>query len=197
MKNRAVFLDRDGTINKDVGYPRDYRQIHIYPFAYEAIRDIRRLGFRAVVVTNQSGVGRGLIPEKSLRDIHRRLEAALGRRRARLDGIYYCPHFIQAADPRYRRDCACRKPKPGLARRAAASLGLDLKKSYMIGDHVNDILFGLAIGAVPILVLTGHGKKTLSRLRESGPMPAHVAQNLRAAVGWIARREKQVGTAAG
>jgi D-glycero-D-manno-heptose 1,7-bisphosphate phosphatase len=84
-----------------------------------------------------------------------------------------------------------------LARRAAASLGLDLKKSYMIGDNADDILFGLAIGAVPILVLTGHGKKTLTRLRESGPMPAYVAQNLRAAVRWIARRENQAGTAAG
>jgi len=190
MKHRAVFLDRDGTLNRDVGYPSDYRQIHIYPFAYEALRDIRRLGFRAVVITNQSGIGRGLIPEPSLRDIHRRLEADLARRRARLDGIFYCPHFIQSADPRYRRDCACRKPKPGMGRRAAAALNLDLKRSYMIGDHANDILFGLAVGAVPILVLTGHGQRTLAQIRRSGPKPAHVAQNLRTAVRWIARREK-------
>jgi len=197
MKNRAVFLDRDGTLNRDVGYPSDFRQIDFYRFSYQAVRDIRRLGFLPVVVTNQSGIGRGLIPEPALRDIHRRFKTQMERRGARLAGIYYCPHYIRSGDPKYRRDCACRKPKPGLARRAATELDLDLEKSYMIGDKVEDILFGLGIGATSILVLTGYGKKSLAKLRRSGPAPAYVAQNLGAAVRWIARRENRSGTPAG
>lgn len=193
MKRRAVFLDRDGTINRDVGYPNDYRQIKLFSFTGEAIREINRMGFRTVVITNQSGVGRGLIPEPALGVIHRRLKADLGRERARIDGIYYCPHYVQALAPRYRRDCSCRKPKPGMGRRAASDLGLDLKRSYMIGDKVEDIQFGLAIGAVPILVLTGFGRKSLARLKDGRQVPAHVARDLRAAVRWIARREDAAG----
>jgi D-glycero-D-manno-heptose 1,7-bisphosphate phosphatase len=194
MKSRAVFLDRDGTLNRDVGYPSDYSQVHLYRFSPEAVRAIRRLGFRPVVVTNQSGVGRGLIPEPALREIHRRLGAELERRGARLDGIYYCPHYLRSSEPRYRKDCSCRKPKPGLARRAAADLNLDLRGSYMIGDKVEDIRFGLAIGATPILVLTGYGRRSLARLRGERFAPAHVAQNLGAAVRWIARREVSART---
>ena len=194
MKNRAVFLDRDGTLNKDVGYPSHFRQIEFYAFSCRAVRDIRRLGFLPVVVTNQSGIGRGLIPEPALRDLHRRFGAVLERRGAGLAGIYYCPHYVRSADPKYRRDCACRKPKPGLGRKAARDLDLDLKASYMIGDKVEDILFGRAIGATPILVLTGYGKRSLARFRRSRSGPAHVAQNLGAAVRWIARRERRPGT---
>lgn len=193
MKNRAIFLDRDGTINKDVGYPRDFSQIQVYPFSVGAIRDIRRLGFLAVVVTNQSGIGRGLISEDALHDIHKRLSSALKRRKAPLDRIYYCPHYVQAAVPKYRRDCSCRKPKPGMGRRAAAELGLDLRRSYMIGDKVEDVRFGQAIGATPILVLTGFGRRSLAELRNSKRPPAHVARNLQTAVRWIARRENRAG----
>jgi len=191
MKNRAIFLDRDGTINKDVGYPSDFGQIRLYPFSVEAIRDIHRLGFLAVVVTNQSGIGRGLIPEAALRDIHERLGGALKRQKAPLDKIYYCPHHVRAAVPKYRRDCSCRKPKPGMGRKAAAELDLDLRKSYMIGDKVEDVRFGQAIGATSILVLTGFGRRSWTALRKSARPPAHVARNLRTAVRWIARRENR------
>lgn len=194
MKNRAVFLDRDGTLNRDVGYPRYFRQIEFFAFSGRAVRDIRRLGFLPVVITNQSGIGRGLIPERDVLDLHKRFGAELKRRGAGLAGIYYCPHYIRSADPRYRRDCACRKPKPGLGRRAARDLNLDLKTSYMIGDKVEDILFGHAIGATPILVLTGYGKRSLTRLGHSRRGPAYVAQNLGAAVRWIIRREHRPGT---
>jgi D-glycero-D-manno-heptose 1,7-bisphosphate phosphatase len=193
MKNRAIFLDRDGTINKDVGYPRDFSQIHLYPFSVPAIREIRRLGFLAVVATNQSGIGRGLIPEDALLDIHKRLSAALKSRKAPLDGIYYCPHYVRAAVPKYRRDCSCRKPKPGMGRKAAAELDLDLRRSYMIGDKVDDVRFGQAIGATSILVLTGYGRKSLAQLKGSARPPAHVARNLQTAVRWIARREGRAG----
>ncbi len=191
MKNRAVFLDRDGTLNRDVGYPSRFGQIRLYRFAFRAVRDIRRLGFLPVVITNQSGVGRGLIPEPAVRDIHQKLMSLMERNRAPLSAVYYCPHYDRAAEARYRKDCSCRKPKPGLGRRAARDLGLDLGRSYMVGDKVEDIQFGLSIGAVPVLVLTGFGKKSLARLKGSRVWPAYVAQNLGTAVRWIARREKE------
>lgn len=191
MKNRAIFLDRDGTLNRDVGYPNDFRQIHLYRFSFGAVRSILRMGFLPVVVTNQSGIGRGLIPEPALRDIHRRLLDLMKKNRAGLAGVYYCPHYVGSADRRYARDCACRKPKPGMGRRAAADLGLDLGSSYMIGDKVEDILFGRAIGAVPVLVLTGYGRKSRAAFEASPskPGPAHIARDLGAAVRWIERRE--------
>ncbi len=191
MKHRAIFLDRDGTLNRDVGYPNDFRQIQLYRFSVPAVRAIRRMGFLPVVVTNQSGIGRGLIRETALRDIHRRLLARMKKNEAGLARIYYCPHYVASPDPRYGRDCACRKPKPGMGRRAAADLNLDLKSSYMIGDKVEDVLFGRAIGAVPILVLTGYGRRSRAAFGSGrpGPGPVHIARDLGAAVRWIERRE--------
>ena len=146
MKKRAVFFDRDGTINVDVGYPRDFAQVTLFPWSAEAIRRINAAGFVALVVTNQSGVGRGFYSEEELQTLHRRMGAALAAQGARLDAFYYCPHYGYAADPRYRRGCACRKPAPGMAERASRDFGLDLASSYMIGDKVEDVQFGLAFG---------------------------------------------------
>jgi D,D-heptose 1,7-bisphosphate phosphatase len=194
MKKRAVFLDRDGTINKDVGYPNSFSLIKIYPFSFEAIRKINEAGLLAVIVTNQSGVGRGLIVEKSLHDIHRKLKAAFAKHDAHFDGFYYCPHFASSLTPRYRKNCQCRKPNPGMALQAAEDLNIDIKKSYMIGDKVEDILFGLNIQAKPILVLTGFGKKSLQKLKEKGMTPAYAASNLLDAVNWILKIEKKASS---
>ena len=97
MKRRAVFLDRDGTLNKDVGYPNSFDAIEVYPYSYEAVRKINRSGFLAVVVTNQSGIGRGLIEEKNLIEIHLRMRELFDTNNARLDAFYYCPHYIKCA----------------------------------------------------------------------------------------------------
>jgi D-glycero-D-manno-heptose 1,7-bisphosphate phosphatase len=189
MKKRAVFLDRDGTINVDVGYPRDFGQIAFFPGTIEAIRKINAAGFLAVVVSNQSGVGRGFFSEEDLRVLHDRLKDALAAGGARLDAIYYCPHYDQSADARYRGTCACRKPAPGLAERAARDLGVDPAASYMIGDKVEDIQFGRAIGAAAVLVRTGYGEGSVVRLRELRIEPAHVARGILEAVDWILERE--------
>ncbi len=196
MKKRAVFLDRDGTINKDVGYPNSFNLIEIYPFSFEAVRKINEAGFLAVIVTNQSGVGRGLIVERALHDIHRKLNAAFARQNAHFDGLYYCPHYLSSSTPRYRKNCLCRKPKPGMALQAEEDLNIDIKKSYMIGDKVEDILFGLNIEAKSILVLTGFGRKSLLKLKEKGIAPDHVASNLLAAVNWILKIEKKASAGA-
>jgi len=189
-KKRAVFLDRDGTINEDVGYPNQFSQINIYPYSFEAVRKINQAGFLAVIVTNQSGIGRGFITEGELQVIHQKLESAFSKHKARLDGIYYCPHYLLSSDPLYRKNCSCRKPNSDLALQAVSDLNVDLESSFMIGDKVEDILFGWNIKASPILVLTGFGQKSLSELNKRRIQPAFVAQNILEAVNWILTREK-------
>ncbi len=184
---KAVFIDRDGTINEDTGYPGNIRQVHVYPYAIESVRRIREAGFAVVVVTCQSGIGRGFFTEDAAAAIHGELAARFEAAGARLDGIYSCPHLAPgpgAADA----PCDCAKPAPGLGLRAASDLGLDLSGSYMIGDKVDDVLFALNIGASPVLVLTGYGKKSLKDLARRGIDPAHVAPTLREAADWILDR---------
>ncbi len=190
MTKRAVFLDRDGTINKDVGYPASYDSIEIYPYSFEAVRKLNQAGFITVVVTNQSGVGRGLIEESMLTVIHTRMQEDFKAQNARLDRIYYCPHYISSVYPEYSKDCICRKPNPGMAHKAAADLDIDTAKSYMIGDKAEDMLFGMNINATPILLLTGYGRRALKELKDLGKEPAYVAENLLEATNWILSQEK-------
>jgi D,D-heptose 1,7-bisphosphate phosphatase len=124
----AVFLDRDGTIIDDIGYLDRVDDVVIYPWSADALRLLKRGGFAIVVVTNQSGVARGLYPESAVHDVHAYLTEALGRGGAVVDGWYHCPHHADAVDPAYRLECDCRKPKPGMLTRAAAELGLDLAR---------------------------------------------------------------------
>ena len=193
MKKRAVFLDRDGTINRDVGYPNSYHLIEIFPFSFKAVRKINQAGLLAVVITNQSGVGRGLIEERNLKDIHHQMKAAFAREGARLDAFYYCPHYLFSKSSQYNKDCSCRKPFPGMGLRAAAELNIDLANSYMVGDKVEDILFGFNIKAQPILVLTGYGQQSMIQLKQQNLKPAYIASNLLEAVDWIIAQEKIKG----
>jgi D-glycero-D-manno-heptose 1,7-bisphosphate phosphatase len=179
---RAVFLDRDGTLNEDTGYPADFRQVHIYPDAFEAVRRLGRAGFATVVVTHQSGVGYGYIGPEDIDALHARFLEEFARLGAPLDALYSCPHAPQAAAG---PGCACAKPRPGLGLRAAAELGLSLPGSYMVGDKVEDVLFGLNIGAVPVLVLTGYGRAASAALAARGIRPAHAAAGILEAANWI------------
>jgi len=190
MKKRAVFLDRDGTINRDVGYPNSYGMIKFFSYSFAAVRKINEAGFLAVIVTNQSGVGKGFIEEKNLHNIHQKMRLAFAKQKAYFDGIYYCPHYEHSEMPEYRKACSCRKPNPGMAQQAVQDLNIDTAKSYMIGDKVEDILFGMNINATPILLLTGFGQKSLPKLRKKGMEPARVAETLIDAVDWILEREK-------
>ncbi len=189
MKKKAVFLDRDGNINRDVGYPSSYDRIEIYPYSFEAVRKINHAGMLAVVITNQSGIGRGLIDETVLQSMHERMQQEFDGRDARLDAVYYCPHYLESKNLRYRIDCSCRKPNTGMARQAAADLDIDLSASYMIGDKVEDIEFGWNIQATPVLVLTGYGEKSRKHFKTAALQPAYTAQNLLDAVNWIIKRE--------
>lgn len=153
MRGRpAVFLDRDGTINEPVGFVNHLSLFRLFPWSTEAIRLINREGYLAVVVTNQSGVARGLYSESLVHEVHAHLEATLSQSGAHLDGIYYCPH-----EPA-RDVCDCRKPRPGMLHRAEKELDVDLSRSVVVGDSYSDLEMGWSVGARSALVLTGFGR---------------------------------------
>ena len=149
-KQRAIFLDRDGTINRYVGFLRDVGQFELLPGAAEAIRRINASGYLAIVVTNQPVIARGEVTREQLREIHDKMETLLGREGAYVDAIYYCPHHPHRGYPgevaELKIDCGCRKPKPGMLLQAAEDYNIDLTKSWMIGDSENDVQAGRAAG---------------------------------------------------
>lgn len=181
----AVFLDRDGTINVEVGYlsrPEDLRLIN---GSARAIRRLNEAGFLVVVVSNQSGVARGYFGEAAVERVNGAMARRLGRRGARLDAVYYCPHYPEGVVQQYRRECDCRKPAPGMIRRAEQDLGIDVARSYVVGDHRGDIELAKNVGARSILVVTGHGADELHKLNEDGIKPDWVVNNLAGAVDRI------------
>jgi D-glycero-D-manno-heptose 1,7-bisphosphate phosphatase len=153
----AVFIDRDGTINIDGGYINHPDRFVIYPFAAQAVRLLNLCGFLCVVVTNQSGIGKGFYNTAVMEEIHSKMLSHFKREGARIDGIYSCPHDPEAKLPEYRVECECRKPKTGMLRTAAAELPIDLKDTYMIGDKYSDIKTGFNFGCKTIMVNTGYG----------------------------------------
>jgi D-glycero-D-manno-heptose 1,7-bisphosphate phosphatase len=194
MGHRAVFLDRDGTINEEVGYVNHLERFILLPRVGEAIRLLNDHGLKTVVVTNQSGVARGYFPESLIPLVHERMQAILNEKGARLDGIYYCPHHPDAGDPPYRQRCRCRKPETGLVEEASKALDLDCSRSYMVGDRGKDLEFAHRIGAKGILVLTGYGKGEWEYCRgQWGVTPDHVARDLYDAAEWILQEEKMKG----
>jgi len=180
----AVFVDRDGTLNREVDYLRRVADLRLLPGAAAALRSLTAAGFAVVVVTNQSGVARGLIAPATLVAIHRTLQRRLARAGGELAGIYVCPHHPEAGVPPLQRRCRCRKPAAGLVHRAVRELDLDLTRSYCVGDGAVDIGLAAATGTPAVLVLTGHGRRTRAALGPGAPI-AHVAANFRAAAEWI------------
>jgi D-glycero-D-manno-heptose 1,7-bisphosphate phosphatase len=179
----AIFLDRDGTLAHEVGYINHLSRFRLYPWAVDAVRLINHAGLLAVVVTNQAGVARGYFPESVVHEVHESLRAAMESGGARLDAIYYCPHHPDIGEPPYRLDCDCRKPRPGLLRRAAAELGADLERSFVVGDRCRDLTVAWAVGARGALVKTGYGLGELLHLSPRWPrQPDLVAEHVLDAV---------------
>lgn len=177
-KQRAVFLDRDGTLNKHVGFLTDIDDMELEEGAAEAVRKINAGGYLAIVVTNQPVVARGEVTEEGLRKIHDKLETLLGREGAYVDDILYCPHHphkgYEGERPEYKIECDCRKPKPGLLLRAAEKYNIDLTRSWMIGDGRADVEAGRAAGCRTVLL---DGRANLLRAVEgilAGEPTAHV-----------------------
>lgn len=188
----AVFLDRDGTLIEDEGYLNRPSQIKVFPRTAEALRLLRGAGFSLFVVSNQSGVARGYFPESRIRKVHRRLQAMLKAKGARIDRFFYCPHYPGGKVKSYAKACNCRKPKPGMVRQAVRLYPIDLKKSYVVGDKRDDLLLARkAKVAGGILVLTGNGRESAKELKKS-PLPKTVvASDILKAAEWIVNQSKK------
>jgi D-glycero-D-manno-heptose 1,7-bisphosphate phosphatase len=183
---RAVFLDRDGTVLEEAGYIDRLERIVFFPYSIDTVRLLNRGGFAVVIITNQSGVGRGMYEEAFVWRSHEVVDAQMKTGGARIDGFYYCPHHPAAEVEQYRRDCDCRKPGPGMLRQAASDLDLDLSRSFTVGDKWSDIGAGTAAGAKGILVRTGYGRSSEASPPPSAA-PAAILDNLVAAAAWILR----------
>lgn len=162
LKNeqKAIFLDRDGTINKYVGFLRNIDDFELIDGVAEAIRKINESGYLAIVVTNQPAIARGEVSFEELEEIHNKMETLLGKEGAYLDAIYYCPHHphkgYEGERPELKIDCDCRKPKPGMLLKAAADFNIDLSRSWMVGDGENDIQAGINAGCKTVLLSNGN-----------------------------------------
>ena len=179
-----MFLDRDGTLIEEVGYLDRIDRVRFFPYSVDAVRLLNRAGMAVIVATNQAGIARGFFDEAFVEATHRSISETLGTGGARIDGFYFCPHHPEAGAGAYRQACDCRKPQPGLLRRAAAEHQIDLGQSFVVGDRAHDITAGTTVGAQGVLVRTGYG----GRVERSGHGAAAVADNLMGAVSWILRQ---------
>lgn len=176
MARTAVFLDRDGTLNFEKNYLYRFEDWEWIPGAIEAIRRINAMGHVAVVITNQAGIARGYYGEPELQALHSQVDHLLAEEGARIDAYYHCPHHPEHGAV---RDCACRKPEPGLLLQAQRDLDIDLSASWLIGDKASDIEAGIRVGAEPILVLTGYGGNERRRIAPEIPCEPNVLTAVR------------------
>jgi D-glycero-D-manno-heptose 1,7-bisphosphate phosphatase len=179
-----VFLDRDGTINRELAYLGRPEQLELLPGAVKGMRRLREAGYRLVVITNQAGVARGYFGEEDVQAVHARLREMLQSAAVELDAIYYCPHHPEGQGE-YRRACPNRKPGTGMYEQAARDLGLDLAQCAVIGDKVTDLLPGIELGCRTVLVRTGYGQELLDEGALEGVAVDHVADGLLDAARWI------------
>jgi D-glycero-D-manno-heptose 1,7-bisphosphate phosphatase len=189
--NKAVFLDRDGVITKEPPYyAHKIEQLGLIPKSAEAIRLLNESGFKVIVVSNQAGVARGYYQEKNIQIYNNEMKRQLEEKGARIDAIYYCPHYLKATIKEYRIDCDCRKPKPGMLKRAEKDLDLDLKCSFLIGDKMSDIEAGYRAGCKTILVLTGQGNDESKKISKMNIKPNYISKDLHTAIQIINRNDK-------
>jgi D-glycero-D-manno-heptose 1,7-bisphosphate phosphatase len=181
-ESAAVFLDRDGTLIRDIGYLTRVDQIEILPRVPQALRLLRENGLKIVVVTNQSAVARGMLSERDLAHVHQVLIERLEEEGGRIDALYYCPHHPTEGLDGYRIVCDCRKPKPGMIRRAVEELQLDVSSSFVVGDQNIDMELAVQAGARGVRLNRG------LRLEPTSPAVSYVAGNLWQAAEWVVER---------
>ncbi|MCP5023290.1 MAG: D-glycero-beta-D-manno-heptose 1,7-bisphosphate 7-phosphatase [bacterium] len=188
LPRRAVFLDRDGTLNKDVHYLSRAGDFEWIPGTIDGLKALKDAGWALVVITNQSGIAQGKLTHKDLEAIHGRMLCDLKKQGVELDGVYYCPHHPKlGAKP---GPCNCRKPEPGLIQQAASDLNLDLANSWMVGDSVRDLLAGHQMGMASILVRTGKGSAQEAELEAHPSINTLVAEDMAQAATWILARQE-------
>jgi len=190
MKQRAVFIDRDGTMSEEVGYINHSSRFRLFPYTAAAIKHLNKSGWLAIVVTNQAGVARGYFSEDMIDTVHAQMTKDVTANGGRIDAIYYCAHHPSVGEPPYRVACDCRKPLPGLINRAAAEFDVDLKSSWMIGDRYSDVELARNAGVKSMFVLSGYGRGEWEHQRTTwSAQPDLVAENLLEAVQMIVSTE--------
>ena len=193
MSNKAIFLDRDETLIEDPGYINHPDQVKPLDGVAEALAELKALGYKLIVVTNQSAVARGIVTEKVLGEIHNRLKQLLAEKGVFLDRIYYCPFHPEGVVPKYRKESNCRKPNPGMLLRAADEMDIDLGRSWCIGNSSRDIEAGLRAGCRTILIdLPSHQKQ----LSPGQARPNYSAVNIKEAVNIIKKHHRRPEAAA-
>jgi D-glycero-D-manno-heptose 1,7-bisphosphate phosphatase len=181
----AVFLDRDGTMVRDVGYLSRREDLQWLPYTIDAIRLLNRAGFLVFVITNQGGIALGFCTEAFVRQTHDEMSAFIAAAGGRVDGWFFCPHHPLARDRSLRVECECRKPKTGMIRQASEQFAIDLARSFVVGDKIADVDLAAGIGARGILVRTGYGEAEVKRHSGNVPGAAYVAAELMDATTWI------------
>jgi D,D-heptose 1,7-bisphosphate phosphatase len=182
MSNRAVFLDRDGTLNEDPGYISDPEKVVLFPETGNSLYMLKKYGFLLIVISNQSGISRGIMTSKDVDAVNEKINALLSEYRVKIDAFYFCP-----AHPDYStaEECECRKPSPKMVFEAAKEFNVDMNESYIIGDTFADIQCGKNAGLKTILVKTGKGEENFSILQKENNFPTFVAENLANACNFI------------
>ncbi|HCY77320.1 MAG TPA: D,D-heptose 1,7-bisphosphate phosphatase [Ignavibacteriales bacterium] len=183
MLNKAVFLDRDGTLNYDPGYLGDVKDLKLFPDTGIVLSALKnKFQFKLIVISNQSGIARGLITDEQVISVNNELNKKLLDFNVQIDAFYYCPFH---PDFNSEEDCLCRKPSPKMILDSAKDFNIDLTRSYFIGDTVADIKAGLSAELKTVLVKTGHGKESISILQNENNFPSFVAENLTEAYKFI------------
>lgn len=188
MSDKAIFLDRDGTLIEDPGYLNDPEQVKLLEGVAEALAELRTMGYKLIVVSNQSAVARGLVTEKVLDEIHNRLNQLLAARQVHLDRIYYCPYHPDGVIGKYRKDSDLRKPNPGMLLTAADEMGIDLSDSWLIGNSTSDIEAGLRAGCKTILINRSLDYK---QSKPNQPSPDYKGVNMKEAVNIIKKHHRR------
>jgi D-glycero-D-manno-heptose 1,7-bisphosphate phosphatase len=191
MKKPALFMDRDGTINEQMGYINHMSRFLILPRVAEAVRLLNENHILAIVVSNQSGVAKGYHPIDLVHQLHTHLQTTLRKEGALIDGIYFCPHHPRGTIPEYANACHCRKPETGLIEQARESFDIDLTNSYVVGDRHTDMEMAHRAGMRGILVKTGYGLGEIDYvLPHQSTQPVHIAEDLLEAVQWVLGNRK-------
>lgn len=194
-KRPVVFLDRDGTLNEEIGYIRNVEDLVLIAGAGESIRKLNKAGIAAILVTNQTGAARGYYPEEHILALNNRLVGLLAKETAQLDGLYYCPHLEDGSVPEYSKKCQCRKPETGMVERAFAEHpDLDPERSYVVGDKATDVELARNCRARAVLVTTGYGQDVQDGKYQWPVEPDFAAADINQAIDWILSDLKQSGS---
>ena len=175
-KKPAVFLDRDGVLSEEKSYVCALQDLTVFPYTKECVEKIKEKGYLAIVITNQSGVARGLFWEKVLQEMNSYLIKEIG-----VDAVYYCPHHPQGKIEKYRKECNCRKPRTGMIEQACKDFSIDMERSYIVGDRASDILLGQNAGITTVLVESGYGTERL----EQEVTPDYIKKDLREVIALL------------